>query len=161
MALSEKQYRKAFVVSLAIKAITAVTQVILGFVLLFTTKVTEIIIFLTRNELIEDPTDFFAVRVNDILPLTAHTQFVGALYLLVHGFIKVFLIWGLLKNKLWAYPASLVFIGIIVFYQFISLVPHHPVVLIILTLFDIGVAFLIWHEYRYLQRKGRVQEAAL
>lgn len=152
MALQEKYYRRAFIVGLALKAIAAVGQTLLGVLLLFTTAVSNIIVYLVQHELIEDPTDFLATRIDAFLPLSAHIQFVSALYLLVHGVIKIFLIWGLLKNKLWAYPASLVFIGLIVFYQIVSLSFTHPVIFTLLTLLDIVVAFLIWHEYKYLQR---------
>ncbi len=152
MALQEKYYRRAFVIGLVMKAIAAVGQTVLGVLFLFTTAVSSVIVYLVQNELIEDPTDFLATRINAFLPLSAHVQFVSALYLLVHGAIKLFLIWGLLKNKLWAYPASLVFIGLIVFYQVLSLSFAHPVIFTLLTLLDIIVAFLIWHEYKYVQR---------
>lgn len=154
MALQEKYYHRAFVVSLMLKIIAAITQIMLGIVLLFTTGVTDVIVFLAQHELLEDPTDFFATRINHLLPLTTHTQFVAALYLLVHGLVKGFLIWGLLKNKLWAYPASIIFIGLIIFYQIMSLASAHPIILIALTLFDILVAFLIWHEYKILMRRN-------
>lgn len=154
MVLQEKYYHRAFVISLTLKTIAAVTQTVLGIVLLFTTGITDVIVFLARHELLEDPTDFFATRIDHLLPLTVHTQLVAALYLLVHGLVKGFLIWGLLKNRLWAYPASLIFIGLIVFYQIMSLASAHPLTLAILTLFDVVVAFLIWHEYKILTRRN-------
>lgn len=150
----EKEIRLVFVVSLILKAIGAGAQILLGFVLLFTTGVTELIVTLAQNELIEDPDDFFATHVTTLAAhLPPGTQLWGAIYLLSHGIIKAFLVWGLIKNKLWAYPASIAVFTLFILYQIARYFSTHSVFLIALTVFDVFVIWLIWHEYRYLLRK--------
>ncbi len=65
-------------------------------------------------------------------------------YLLNHGIVKRLLVIGLLHNKLWSYPASLVF-GFII-YQLYRFSYTQGAGLIVLTVFDGVVMGLIWHE---------------
>jgi uncharacterized membrane protein len=58
----------------------------------------------------------------------------------------------LLKNKLSAYPASLIALGLFVLYQLYRFSYTHAAGLIVLTVFDLLVMSLIWHEYRLVGR---------
>jgi uncharacterized membrane protein len=51
-------------------------------------------------------------------------------------------------GKLWAYPLSLGFLGAFIIYQGYRYTHTHAVSLILLTVFDLIVAYLIWHEYQ-------------
>jgi uncharacterized membrane protein len=57
-----------------------------------------------------------------------------------------------LKNQLWAYPASLVVLGLFMIYQIYQIIIGHSALLIALTLFDMIIMWLIWHEYRLVSR---------
>jgi uncharacterized membrane protein len=73
---------------------------------------------ITQEELIEDPNDFIATH---LLAMAQHfsvnSKNFYAFYLLSHGVVKLLLVVGLLKNKLWSYPASLVVLGLFITYQ--------------------------------------------
>jgi uncharacterized membrane protein len=75
-----------------------------------------------------------------------------AFYLLSHGLIKIFLVAGLLRNKLWAYPAALVVMSLFILYQLYRYTYTQSFGLIVLSVFDIVVIALIWHEYRILRK---------
>ena len=62
------------------------------------------------------------------------------------------LVVGLLREKLWAYPASLIVLTLFVLYQLYRFSYTHGLGLIVLTLFDIVVMGLIWHEYGLMRR---------
>jgi uncharacterized membrane protein len=66
--------------------------------------------------------------------------------------VKVALVVGLLKEKLWAYPASLVVMSLFVLYQLYRFSYTHGFGLIVLTVFDVIVMILIWHEYGLMRR---------
>jgi uncharacterized membrane protein len=66
--------------------------------------------------------------------------------------VKLFLVAGRLRNKLWAYPASLVVMGLFIVYQIYRFSYTHGWGLIVLSVFDIVVIWLIWHEYRVVRR---------
>jgi uncharacterized membrane protein len=73
-------------------------------------------------------------------------------YLISHGVIKLGLVVGLLRGKLWSYPASLVVLGLFIIYQMYRFSYTHGLGLIVLTVFDIVVLGLIWHEYQLVRR---------
>ena len=76
-------------------------------------------------------------------------------YLLVHGFVKVFLVYMLLKRRLWAYPTAIVIFIAFGVYQIYQFTLSHSLLLAGLTVLDAFViVFTVW-EYRILLRRGR------
>jgi uncharacterized membrane protein len=75
-----------------------------------------------------------------------------AFYLLSHGLVKSVLVFGLLREKLWAYPASFVVFGAFIAYQLYRYSYTHEVALIALSIFDLFVIYLAVHEYRLLRK---------
>jgi uncharacterized membrane protein len=71
-----------------------------------------------------------------------------ASYLLIDGVLKLALVASLLLGRLWAYPASLIVLGIFVLYQTYDLALTHSLGIAALTIFDCLVILLLWHEYR-------------
>jgi len=106
-----------------------------------------------RSELLEDPRDLLANRLLDFartFSVEAHHFF--ALYLLSHGVIKAVLVAGLLREKLWAYPASFAVFGAFIVYQLYRFSYTQDFMLLVLSVFDVFVIYLAWHEYRLLKR---------
>ena len=153
--MNERRIHQVFVVSLLLKAAHAVIECVGGVALYLIPPATiaGLVNLWTQDELLEDPNDLVA---NRLLAWTQgfslETEHFYALYLLVHGVTKVLLVAGLLRGKLWAYPASLVVMGIFVFYQIYRFTLTHGLGLIALTLFDLVVIWLIWHEWRVVRR---------
>ena len=59
---------------------------------------------------------------------------------------------GLLRGKLWSYPASLIVLGLFIVYQLYRFSYTHGAGLVVFTVFDVFVMGLIWHEYRLVRR---------
>ena len=153
--MNERRIHQIFEVSVLLKGAHALVECIGGLVLtvVSTNTLTSLVNALTQDELIEDPNDFVAVHLLSLAQnFTVGTQHFYAFYLLSHGVVKVFLVIGLLRNKLWAYPVSLVVLGLFVVYQLYRFSYTHGVGLIVLTVFDVFVMELIWHEYRLVRR---------
>ncbi|HEU5114153.1 MAG TPA: DUF2127 domain-containing protein, partial [Candidatus Paceibacterota bacterium] len=105
--MTEKNIHRVFVISLILKSLNALVETLLGLLLLFTGGISDVILDLIRHELIEDPNDYFAGHLSGLAAhLSPGLQLYGAIYLLSHGVVKIFLVWGLIKDRLWAYPAS-------------------------------------------------------
>jgi hypothetical protein len=62
------------------------------------------------------------------------------------------LVTGLLREKLWAYPASFAVFGAFIAYQLYRYSFTHDVALIFLSIFDLFVIGLAVHEYRLLRK---------
>jgi uncharacterized membrane protein len=75
-----------------------------------------------------------------------------AFYLLSHGLVKGVLVVGLLREKLWAYPASFVVFGAFIAYQLYRYSFTHDFSLILLSIFDLFVIALAVREYRLLRK---------
>src|SRR3569833_721246 len=69
----------------------------------------------------------------------ASEQHFYALYLLSHGIVKSALVVGLLREKLWAYPASIAVFSGFIAYQLYHYTHTHELALIALSIFDLFV----------------------
>ena len=112
--------------------------------------------WLTQAEMAEDPSD----RLASFLLHWAHgfsiqTQHFYAVYLLIHGLVKLVLVAGLLRGLRWAYPASLVVLMLFVVYQLHRFSATHAVGLLVLSVFDLLVIALIWREWRLVAARER------
>jgi uncharacterized membrane protein len=153
--MNERRIHQVFEISLLLKGAHALIECIGGLVLAFvsTGTITRLVNALTQEELVEDPNDFVATHLlSAAQSFNVSTQRFYAFYLLSHGVIKALLVIGLLRNKLWAYPFSLVVLGLFILYQLYRYSYTHGLGLIVLTVFDIFVIGLIWHEYRLVRR---------
>jgi len=153
--MDEHRVHKIFEISLLLKGAHALIECIGGIVLAFinTASIQSFAEKLTRGELLEDQHDFLATHLLRLAQNTSiSTQHFYAFYLLSHGLVKVLLVVSLLRNKLWAYPVSLVVLGLFILYQLYRFSHTHGLGLIFLTAFDLVVMVLIWHEYRLVRR---------
>jgi uncharacterized membrane protein len=153
--MNERRIHQLFTISVLIKGAHALIECIGGIALavISTRAIVGFVDALTHEELIEDPNDFIATHLLRLAEgFTVSTQRFYAFYLLSHGIVKVFLVVGLLRRKLWAYPLSLVVLGLFIAYQVYRFSYTHGVGLIVLSIFDVIVMGLIWHEYRLLRR---------
>ena len=153
--MNERRIHRIFEISLLLKGAHALIECIggLALALVGTSTITGLVNAFTQEELLEDPNDFVATRLLSLAQnFSVSTQRFYAFYLLSHGVIKAFLVVGLLRNKLWAYPVSLVVLGLFIVYQLYRFAYTHGFGLIVLTVFDVFVIGLIWHEYRLVRR---------
>jgi uncharacterized membrane protein len=107
----------------------------------------------TQDELIEDPNDFIAGHLAQMAShFSVASEHFYAFYLLSHGLTKLILVVGLLRGKLWSYPASLAALGAFMVYQVYRYSYTHSFGLLVLTVFDAIVMVLIWHEWKVVRQ---------
>ncbi|MBN1778731.1 MAG: DUF2127 domain-containing protein [Candidatus Buchananbacteria bacterium] len=141
----------SFITSVIIKGIDGLIELLSGLIFLFIkiSTLNQFAAFITSHELTQDPNDIIA---NALLTATHNLSvsfkiFVG-LYLLIHGLIKIVLVIALLKDKLWAYPVSIAFLIIFIFYQTGHYLHTPSLGVLLLTIFDVIVTILVWQEYK-------------
>lgn len=140
-----------FLLSVWSKGIAGLVETIGGLLLLVIpqARLNALVIFLTAPELAEDPTDRVANFLQHMVrDLGADTKLFASAYLVVHGVIKVFLVAGLLRRQLWSYPVSLWFLAGFIAYQTYRFFLNYSPWMILLTVVDLIVAFVIWREYQ-------------
>jgi uncharacterized membrane protein len=142
---------KTFRVSLILKGLDGLLELVGGILLLLVSpaQIGAWVRLLTQHELSEDPHDLVATTlVHWAGTMTVSATLFGALYLLLHGAVKVVLVWAVLRDKLWAYPWMIAFLMAFILYQSYELVVAFSWGLALLTAFDIFIVWLTWHEYR-------------
>jgi uncharacterized membrane protein len=153
-AMQEKRIHQIFVVSVSLKGLHALMEIVggLALYLVSTGTIVRTINRWSYGELSEDRHDWIANHLLDFsrtFSVAEHNFY--AFYLLSHGLVKSILVIGLLREKLWAYPASFAVFSAFIAYQLYRYSYTHDVGLILLTVFDLFVIALAWHEYRLLR----------
>ncbi len=142
---------KIFEGGIIIKGVSGVLEFLAGLFLFFVSPaaIHNFLVFVTEKELINDPHDKVVAL---LFSSTEHLFAVGntflIAYLWIHAAIKMVAVVGILKNYLWAYPFSLITLGLLMLYQVYSLSVHFSVPMFLLTVFDVAILWLIAHEYR-------------
>jgi uncharacterized membrane protein len=140
-----------FLIGIAVKGLDGLGELVLGVPLLFFshTQLSSAAHSVTAEELTEDPHDLVA---NLLLRSTAHaghgTLLFVALYLIVHGVVKLAiiaaLVWGAERVYPWAIAALVAFTA----FQLVEFVLHPSVSVALLTVLDVVIIALTWREWR-------------
>ncbi len=142
---------RTFRVSIALKGLDGVLELAGGVLLLFVSpsQISSLLRLLTQHELSEDPHDLIANSLMHLAgTMNGSSSLFGALYLLLHGAVKIVLVWAVLRDRLWAYPWMIAFLLVFSGYQAYRIVVRFSLGLVLLTAFDIFIVLLTWHEYR-------------
>ncbi|MGH7241543.1 MAG: DUF2127 domain-containing protein [Candidatus Saccharimonadales bacterium] len=150
-------FDKIFEGGIILKGIDGALEFLGGLLVLFVSPTTlhNFIAFITHRELVEDPHDKIS---NVLIHATNHYAAGGrtflVIYLWIHAAIKLIAVFGILKNWLWAYPFSLISLGILMLYQAYTIFfVKASMGMILLTIFDMLILWLIWHEYGKIRQK--------
>jgi uncharacterized membrane protein len=162
-AFDENNLHRVFEISLILKGIFALLEILAGIVAYFITQhfLLNLVLAVFHEELQGDPHDFIAnFLIQSAQHFSVSTQLFTSFYLLGHGVIKAILIAGLLRGKLGYYPAAIVVFLLFVVYQIYRYSLTHSIWLLLITLLDIVVIWLTWHEYRYMREHRPVVSSA-
>ncbi len=144
---------RLFELSILAKAIFALAEFLtgLGLWLVEARWVVAAAHWLTRQEITEDPSDRVALWIlHQAQAFDIGTQGFWAAYLIGHGAIKLAVVAGLLAGVRWAYPLSIAVLMGFIAWQIDRYVHTPSVMMLALSVFDLVVIWLIWHEYRSL-----------
>jgi uncharacterized membrane protein len=142
---------ESFLVSIVLKGLGALSEVIAGiaFLKISPHALNRIVMDFIATELPEDRQDFIATHLREALvKFGAGGKHFATWYLLSHGAVKLILVIALWMNELWAYPAMIVVLAGFISYQIYRFVLMHSIAMIFLSIFDLIVIALTWSEYR-------------
>ena len=160
--MREKTIHRIFFVTLWFKAALALFEIGSGIAIGFTSRETLLELGLRAARHIpaeqRDVVAAFLFRLVEGLSISARTF--AAIYLVSHGVIKLWLVSGLLRGKLWYYPVGIALFALFCAYQLYRYTLTHSPWLIFLTILDVIVIALTWHEFRFMRRQAREARAA-
>jgi uncharacterized membrane protein len=151
--IKKKHFSTLFQISLIIKEIDAIIEMLGGVLVWFTSKavLVNFILDTFQNTLTDNPKDFVSnFIVNSASDFSVSSQYFLGAYLFLHGIIKIFLIINLFNKKLWAYPATIIVFSLFIAYQLYIFNISHSMWTLSFTLFDILIVLLAGHEFGVL-----------
>ncbi|HWB34180.1 MAG TPA: DUF2127 domain-containing protein [Candidatus Paceibacterota bacterium] len=157
----ERRTKLYFEISVWLKGLISLAEVIAGILVIAVSpaNLASWIISASQDELLEEPGSFIASHVLALGHQFAATSgVIIAVYLLSRGIIKLGLVAALLRGWLWAYPTSLVILGLFIIYQSYEFALGHSPIIAAITVFDLVVVYFIWREYLIVKEHLRVGE---
>jgi uncharacterized membrane protein len=148
---------KAFIAGIVLKGVDSVLQIIGGISLLLISpqSLNSLVLSLIKHELSEDRGDYAAgLLAHWTQDWSVSTHLFAAFYLFSHGVAKLAFVLVLLKGKIWAYHAGILFFLLFIFYQLYRYSYTRSAWLIVLSVFDGTLIYLTWEEYRRVRRSG-------
>jgi uncharacterized membrane protein len=145
-----KGMHRLFEAAIFVKGVDGVLETVGGLVLLFVPlhRLDSLVRWLLAHELSSEPHDWLAKATAHLLDsLSLDTKLFASAYLIGHGLVKIFLVYALWREKLWAFPIALWFLSLFVVYQLYRYTHTHSIALLIFALIDVCVAWFIWREY--------------
>jgi uncharacterized membrane protein len=145
-----KLFDRIFEIGVLIKALFGFLEALGGILIAVSGHkvIDNLVVFITRQEILEDPNDFFA---NYLMKLSNDfslgTQIFASFYLIFHGAVNIFLVVFLLRGKLWAYPWAIILFSVFLIYQIYKYINSFSLLLLFLIIFDIVVVLFISLEY--------------
>lgn len=144
-----------FFLSLIIKGIDGVVEVISGATLLFLgkTDVLNLLFDISQYDFLdisEDKAMRFVDHVSSVF--TDYMKLFITIVLLGSGLVKVVLAVNLILKKMWAFPVALALLAAIIVYEGVQAILSWSLFVGCMTLLDIVVLFIIWRQYYYLNR---------
>jgi uncharacterized membrane protein len=140
-----------FDLALLLKAVNGGLEILAAFLVLVIppTLILEVVSYLTGGELGVDSDDPITTALRDAAHAFAvHTHYLLALYLVLHGAIKVILVIGIFRGKRIAYPLFMIALALFSAYEAYRGFTRQEGLLQALALFDFILLILTAYEYR-------------
>jgi uncharacterized membrane protein len=146
-----------FRISVIIRSLDGLLDLFAGFMLLIfnSSTIYALINKLFYYELAEDPNDIVANYLFDIIQnLSVSTKLFGAIYLLIHGLVKIGVGFALVKNKIHHYLLTGIVLGLFTLYEIYRLFHTYSLVLLFLIIVDLFILSMMHREYLKLKKEN-------
>ncbi|PZF56037.1 DUF2127 domain-containing protein [Curtobacterium sp. MCBD17_034] len=140
-----------FLVGIALKGIDGAAELLLGLPLLFLrpAQISAVAHLLTARELAQDPHDLIAhLILHGAAALGADAALYAAVYLVVHGLVKVVVVIALVRGSERVHPWAIAALAAFLVAQLVEMVVHPSLGVGVLSAFDAAIIVLTWREWR-------------
>ena len=153
----DRRGHRLFELAILFKGVDGALELVGGVLAAFVplSALDNLIYMVTAHELSLEPDDRIANALRNFADmLSIGTKHYAAAYLLSHGLLKLLLVYGLWREKTWAFPSALLFLTLFVAYQVYRYFHTASPWLLVFAAIDTAVGWLIWREY---ERRKEVQ----
>ncbi len=155
---SSQWYERIYKLTVIIKGVDGFIELMTGLLLLLAPGWLHAMLRALSGEALEHSNRFMRYIAENIAHIDADIARGGLvvviLFLLTHGVVKLALVWALLKEILWAYPYALAVLTAFFLYQLYLSVTHLTVGMVLFTLLDAVIIWVVWGEWRELKHKA-------
>lgn len=143
-----------FLVGVALKGLDGLVELLIGVPLLFISHAQLAVMAadLGTSIITSDPDSLVAdLLLHASARLAVHSIVLGAVYLVVHGAVKVAIIIALARGSRRVYPWAVIVLGLLTAVQIVDLVVKFSIGMLLLTILDAVIIALIvreWHDER-------------
>ncbi|HEU0257254.1 MAG TPA: DUF2127 domain-containing protein [Microbacteriaceae bacterium] len=141
-----------YLIGVVFKGLDAILELAVGIPLLFISHVQllHIVQAVTAGELVEDPHDFLAnLYLHEAARIGSAGMLVGAIYLVVHGGVKLPMVIALVRGSKRAYPWAVGVLSALLVVQIIDLALHYTTGVLLLSVLDAVIIALFLREWRH------------
>jgi len=147
-----------------IKAVNAFIEFLGGILMIALNheSINRLIELIALPELRQDPKD---VLMNYLIALGQNlsigSQHSIAVYMLLHGSIKMAAIYLLWNKKIWAYKPAVVVFGLFIAYEVYSFAHSKSVLMLLIIIIDAAIIALIILEYKHLKTSKKAVQGVV
>ena len=142
----------SFLAGVGLKVLNIIGDFAAGIPLLFVdaSAVSDWVKWLTADQIAENPDDPIALWVVSTTDhLTNASLGYAAIYLLIHGIVKVGIIIAMVRGHIKLYPWVIGALSLLVVYQLVEFALNHSLFMLFLSLLDIVIVWLTWREWKH------------
>ena len=156
---NSKWFDRVYMLTVAIKGFDGLVELLAGIVLLVAPGELHKLLSLLTGEARESSHQF----MHQLAQYIAHVDTdvtrggltVVILFLVIHGIVKLALVYALLRRILWAYPYALGVLALFLAYQLYVCIIQPSASMIIFAALDAIIIWVVWGEWRKLMREAK------
>lgn len=155
---NSKWFDRVYMLTVAIKGFDGLIELLAGIVLLVApSELHKLLSFLTgearesSHQFMHQLAQYIAHVDTDV---TRGGLTIVILFLIVHGIVKLALVYALLRRILWAYPYALGVLVLFLIYQLYVCIVQPSVSMIVFAALDAIIVWVVWGEWRKLVREA-------
>jgi uncharacterized membrane protein len=152
-------FERIYRIGIIIKGIDGFLEFVAGTAILISPRLVHMMLSMLASELGQHnarPFQFIAEYIGRVDTQLLHSGLVFlTLFLIIHGAVKLGLVYCLLKRIEKAYPAALVILCAFLVYQVYVLITDPSILMAFFTVLDVVIIWLVWTEYQELKTKAK------
>lgn len=151
-------FDRLYLLTVIVKGFDGLVELLAGFILLIAPNGLHHLLAFLSGEARESSHQFMRQLAEYIAhvdtDVTRGGLTVVILFLLIHGIVKLSLVYALLRRILWAYPYALGVLALFLVYQLYVCVVQPSVGMTLFAALDAAIVWVVWGEWRKLVREA-------
>lgn len=150
-------FERIYKIGVAVKGFDGLVELVVGVALLISPSLVHMVLKTIAGELGEHHSHTIRFITDYVARLDGELARSGLafliFFLILHGIVKLTLVYCLLKEIVRAYPYALAILGLFLVYQLYVFIVTPTIGMALFTILDAIIIWLVWHEYRELLGK--------